>query len=393
MMRARIVVCLYLAIAVLPIAVSALALPDRDVFGALPPAPRPELSADAVRSEDYQKAFTAWFDSHLGWKGRSILTDNAILFHAFHDTKPGLGVMLGDRGVLFETDDLSYYNFDAEHLPLPGAIDARAARIGALQVALRAQHRALVPVIIPSKTSVYRDAIPRDWTRALGDPRPSDVGVYRAMKRALDARGIVYVDARAILTATGIQRDQVWGPDARHWSSYGGCLVMREVVRSYAVLTGTDEAAYDCRPESRWRPPGDAEFDLWNLLNTWRPPRIDKYRTWAAHAPPPDGAPRPSVMFIGTSFCWTIMHDAFDSGRFGQMHMDYYDRTLVEWPANIHTAVHPNSPEWRAVFLDRDLYVLDLFETYLHAPDGYVTQFLDEVGGEIERMAAPAGHD
>lgn len=388
-MRTRILVCLYLAIAVLPIVASTLKLRDRKISGALPRAPRPELSADKLRSEDYQKAFTAWFDSHLGWKGGSIMTDNAILLHAFHDTKPGSSVMLGDRGVLFETDDISYYNVGAEQLPLPGAIDARAARIGALQAALRARHRALVPVIVPSKTTVYRDAIPSDWTRALGDPRPSDVGVYRAMKLALEARGILYVDARAILTAAGVQRDQVWGPQARHWSSYGSCLVMREVMRAYAVLTGTDDAAYDCRPELRWSPPDDSDFDLWSLLNAWRPPRIDEYRTWAMHEPPPDGTPRPTVMFIGTSFCWTIMHDAFRSGRFRQLHLDYYDRTLVEWPANIHTAVHPNSPEWRAVFLDRDLYVLDLFETYLHVPDGYVTQFLDEVGGEIERMAGP----
>jgi hypothetical protein len=389
-MRARILVSLYLAIAVLPCAAKALKLRDHSIFGALAKAPKPALSADGVRSEDYQKAFTAWFDSHLGWKGYSITTDNAILLHAFHDTKPGSGLVLGERGVLFAIDDIGYYNRGVDQLPSPANIDALADRIGALQAVLRAQHRALVPVIVASKTSVYRDAIPRTWTRAFGELRPTDLGVYRAMKRALDARGIAYVDAREILTAAGVQRDQVWGPEARHWSTYGGCLAMREVMRAYAALTGTDEAPYDCRPGPRWRPSGHDEFDLWNLLNTWRPPRIRKIRTWAVHEPPPDGAARPSVMFVGTSFCWNIMYDAFDSGRFGQVHMNYYNKTLVEWPADIHTDIHPYSPEWRALFLDRDLYVLDLFETYAGGVDTYVDQFLAEVGGEIERMAGSA---
>lgn len=389
-MRTRILVCLYLAIAVLPIAARALALRDHDIFGALPSAPKPALSVDAVRSEDYQKAFTAWFDSHLGQKGRAIMTDNAILLHAFHDTKPGSGVVLGDRGVLFAIDDVSYYNRGADQLPAPGVVDALADRIGALQAALRAQHRALVPVIVASKTSVYRDAVPGDWTRALGEPRPTDGGVYRAMKRALEARGIAYVDARALLTAPGVQRDQVWGPQARHWSTYGGCLAMREVMRAYAALTGTEPVPYDCRPGPLWRPPAHDDFDLWNLLNAWRPPRIHKIRTVAVHEPPSEATARPSVMFVGTSFCWNIMFDAFDSGRFGQVHMNYYDKTLVEWPANIHTDIHPYSPEWRALFLDRDLYVLDLFEPYLLAPDTYVDRFLAEVGGEIERTAGSA---
>lgn len=385
-MRARILVCLYLAVAALPIAVQALRLHDHRLSGALPRAPRPALSSSGVRSEEFQKAFTAWFDSRLGGKGYSIMTDNAILLHAFHDTRPGSGVLLGDRGVLFHSDDIGYYNAGTELL-LPRAIEARADGIAALQTALRAQHRALVPVIVAAKTSVYRDAIPPEWTRALGEPRPSDDGIYRAMKRALDARGVVYVDARALLTAPGVQRDQVWGPQARHWSIYGACLAMREVMRAYGELTGTDPLPYECRPGPQWLPADHDDFDLWNLLNAWWRPRLHQMRTQAVHAPPADGSPRPSVMFIGTSFCWNIMHDADDSHRFGQIHMDYYNRTLVKWPENIHTEVHPHSPEWRAVFLDRDLYVLDLFEGYLAAPDGYVDQFLTEVGGEIEGPA------
>jgi acetyltransferase AlgX (SGNH hydrolase-like protein) len=386
-MRTRILVCLYLVVAVLPLAAHVLHLSDRPIFGALAPAPRPALSGDAVRSEEYQKAFTAWFDSELGWKGYSITTDNAILLHAFHDTKPGPGVVLGKRGVLFSPEDIAYYNRGRDQLPSPAAVDALADKIAALQAALRAQHRALVPMLVPSKTSMYREAIPAERTRDLGLPRPTDVGVDQALRQALDARGVAYVDAHQVLTAPGVDRNQVWGPKARHWSTYGGCLTMREVMRTYVALTGNDQPPYDCPPEPRWRPPGHDDFDLWNLLNTWRPPKLDKQRTWAVHVPPADDVEKPTVIFVGTSFCWNIMRDASDSRRFRELHMNYYHHGVVAWPAGIDTEVAPYSKEWRALFLDRDLYVLDLFEPFLLESGIYVDQFLAEVGGEIERMA------
>jgi hypothetical protein len=386
----RIMVGLYLAIAALPLAVMALELPDHEIFGALPPAELPEPSVDEFRSEGYQKAYTAWFESRLGGKGYSIATDNTILYRLFRDTKPGSAVGLGRRGVLFKDEDLAYYNKDGDDLPPQAKVDALADKIGALQALLAAHHRALVPLIIPSKTTLYRRDVPPLWTRDLGQPRPSDLKVYDAMKRALDARHIRYVDARALFTAPGVVPEQVWGRQGRHWTTYGACLAMRDVMRDYAALAGLAAPAYDCLPAREWRPTAHDHFDLWNLLNLWRPPRINQLVPLVQHAAPPPASATPSVMFVGTSFCWNIMYDATASQRFGEMHMDYYNRTLVAWPADIHTDVRPYTKEWRDVFLGKDLYVLDLLEVFLLAPDTYVDEFLAEVGGQLERTLGDA---
>jgi hypothetical protein len=382
----KILVCLYMAVAVLPLAVMALHLRDHEIFGALPPANKPALSLDRFRSEDYQKEFTAWFESRLGWKGNAIKTDNALLYHVFRDTKPGSAVAIGRRGVLFKDEDIAYYNKDGAQLPSHARLDEMARRIAALQALLRKYGRALVPVLVPSKTSLYRDEIKPEWTRAHGQPRPTDRSVYRAMIAALDAHQVSYVDARALLTAPGIPREAVWGRFARHWSTYGACLTMQQVVRAYTSLTGK-AVAYECKLAHARRPPSHDDFDLWNLLNMWKPPRINRVVAVVEHDPPLDGAVKPSVMCVGTSFCWNIMRDAAASLRFSAIHMDFYHNTLVAWPENTSVPVQRGSKDLGDAFLGKDLYVLDLFETYLQPANTYIDEFLDQVGTELERTA------
>ena len=88
------------------------------------------------------------------------------------------------------------------------------------------------------------------------------------MKRALDRAGVAYVDARALFTRPGEPRDRLWAPQARHWSDYGACVALREIMRLYVTLTGTP-FAFDCTPQQisgwRWHP----DYDLKNLTNAW----------------------------------------------------------------------------------------------------------------------------
>ena len=49
-------------------------------------------------SNNYGQAYTAWFESRLGFKGYSVTTDNALLFHLFGETKTGSQVMIGNDG-------------------------------------------------------------------------------------------------------------------------------------------------------------------------------------------------------------------------------------------------------------------------------------------------------
>ena len=380
----RLMVVLYLVAAVLPFAAMKLGWHDHEIFGSLPRAPDPKPSLEAVRSEEFQKGYTAWFETGLGFKGFQIATDNSLLYHLFRDTKSGSQVMLGKDGFLFKDEDLAYYNKTGAQLPDQARVDALADKVATMQTRMQHQRRAFVPLIIPSKTTLYRDKVADLWTRDLGDPRPSDQQIYVAFKRALDARKVAYVDAREMFMSGQTPRDMLWGIDGRHWSVYGSCLALREVTRVYAELTNRASIGYDCPVKRAAQPRSHDDFDLWRLLNVWGLARQPKTIPVVSHGAPAPGAFRPSLLLIGTSFQWELLRHAGSSQLFGKLYMNYYNKVFVVWPADAHLAVKPHTDEWRGITLDNDLYVLDLFEVYLLAPDTYVDEVLAEIGSELD---------
>ncbi|HUJ61426.1 MAG TPA: hypothetical protein VLX92_23135 [Kofleriaceae bacterium] len=376
----KLAVCLFVALAAAPVAARLARVRDHALNGAFTPVALPTPSAASVRDESFQQGFKAWFEATLGLRGYAVVADNTLLYHAFHDTKSGSPVRLGRDGVLFIDEDLNYFNRDTLLFD-PAKLEALATRIAAIQRALAARHRAFIPLIIPSKTTVYRDAVAARWSRDLGEPRVSDLRLYLEMKRALDAHHVVYVDGRELLAGLHAPRDELWGKSARHWSEYSACRALEQVAARYRELTGV-ALDYDC---TALTVPGIAsheDYDLLRLLNTlWVP--HEHLVTTATHSTPPPDAPKPSVMFVGTSFCWSLLHDARHSRRFGRSRMAYYDRTLIHDREDDQTPIEPHTAEWRAEFLDIDIYVLDLFETYLAPGDSYVDHFTAELGTEL----------
>jgi hypothetical protein len=366
----KIFVCLYLAFAVLPVTAMVMKVKDHRLDGTFPPAPRPKVTYKGVRHEDYQKGVTTWFEQSLGLRAWAVWADNTILYHLFGETKFGSAVEIGKDGILFERDDINYFNKSGDQLPDPKEVDKLADDIAALQQRLRAEHKALVPVFVPSKTTFYRDAVPALWTRDLGDPRPSTVRVYQAMKQALDRRGVTYVDGIALLTSSKEPRDLLWGKQARHFSNYSGCLCVRAEVAAYAKLTGTPPIDYPCQPNLHKSSRDHSDLDLFRLINAWRVPR-DRIGRDVLHAPLPDQPPAgaPKAIWISSSFGWVMMGDAELSKRFRELRIDYYNRSVHQAGGSDSFEVHPGDDNWNRVFLTQDLYVLELNETYLTPGD------------------------
>ena len=380
----RIAVCAYVALLVLPAAAMIGGFRDQPIAGALPPRPWPAASLAAVTDESFQRDVTAWFEGTLGFKGYAIYADNTALYHGFGETRFGAPVVRGKGDVLYMRDDVEYYNRTAR-------LDAAelapfAAELARIQAALRGQHRAFIPIIVPAKTSVYRDEVPARWTRALGTPRPSDTQIYQVMKRVLDQAGVAYVDARELFAHSEEPRERLWGPQGRHWSDYGSCLALREIMRLYASQTGT-RFAFDCTPQRiagwRWHP----DYDLRNLINASGIARDP--RRWRAGYPPRSAfQARPSVLLIGTSFMGELASNIDDSRLFGRRIINYYNATF--YGVNFGQPVEPHTDPWRAVVLDRDLYILDLFEPTLQVPQR--NTFVYQLGDELPAVLAAREH-
>ncbi len=377
------VLCAYLALATMPGIAMLSGIRGQVLHGVLPPTPRPELEFARVLTEEYQLEFGAWVESNLGIKGTSIATDNTILYHAFGETKPGAPVRIGEDGVLFLDQDLDYFN-RYEFIPKPAFIRATAARIAKAQRLLAKRGKALVPIIVPGKATVWRDKVPAVWKLPLGEPRPTDTLVYEQLVGALDHYGARYVDMRETITTSSTARALLFGADARHWSEYAACLAMDDVASLYAELTGKPRPEHASELEMVSAVPGSDDFDLWRMLNANFVARAAPSTPAARHAPPSTLAPRPTILFVGTSFCWSLLREADASGLYGTLHLNYYNSTFETWPVRGHKPVEPDTEAWREIVLGKDLYVLDLFEVFLCA-DGYLDLFLRDFVPELER--------
>ena len=372
-------VAAYLVIAAGPLVAGRLGLREQPISGSLPPTEIPALTVGAVLDESFQHAFTGWFEGHRGLLGHAVHVDNGGLYRVFGETRVGSRVRLGRGRVLFIDEDIDYLNRREHGIPSAAELDRLADAIAATQRALVAGGRAMVPIIIPAKTSVYRDAIDPRWRRDFGGPAPSDVALYRYLADALTARGVTFVDMRAELAASPVARADLWGPEARHWSYFAACLGNHELLARYGALLGRAAPAYPCvLAHERASKPHD-DYDLWRLLNLWKVPRVALTVPVAAHAEPAEPPPpRPRALYVGTSFNWSLIRDAAASKRIAPIHMHYYDSQLIAWPENTSVKAAAGAPAWREQLVDSDLIVLDLMEAALYSGHVYVDNFLTE---------------
>ncbi len=378
----KLVIAAFIAIMLAPLAAKRLGIADLPVYGALPPAPpRPQLTWSGLRDESYQTTYTAWFERHLGLRGYSTFVDNTVLYHVLDDTKPTAGIVVGDDDVLFLGDDLVYFNSTADAVA-PGRIARLATTIAEIQTRLAAEHRALVPIIVPSKTSIYPDKVPAGWTRDLGSPRPTDDVVYHALRAALDARHVIYVDARDLLASSREPRAMLWPTTGRHWSQFGACLVLAEVGHRFTALTGRP-LDLACTPRLVETSKDHDDLDLALLLDAWWLSGPDQ--AIETEPQPARSGPRPSLMLAGTSFCWNLMRVALRSHQVDAS-LNYYDATLYLGASLAKSDLHATPTAWLDAVRGKDLYVIDLFEPYIGPPDSTIEQFPTELARELDKL-------
>lgn len=376
--RARdvLVVFVYVLLVCVPALGLAGVVPDFRLDGSIAVHERPRLTRRAWEAESFQPLFAAWFESRLGLRGTFALADNTVLYHAFHETKLGAPVKLGGDGVLLNDEDTLFFN--RTDLPSSQAFDAFAARIAHLQKRLQQQGAALVPVIIPSKTSIYPDRVDPKWRKRIPEPRPSDVA-YAALVRGLHAHGAAFVDARALLLGRPEPRAYLYARGARHWSYLASCLATQRIFETYGALTGRVAPAYTCEYEARADAPLlHEDYDLLRLMNVWGA-RADVDRDPVVFLRPgPAQTVEPvDVLVVGTSFCWNFLKDSERAGALGRTHFFYYNRRLFDWPSSAEQTLVPGSPAWRNAALGKQLYILDLFESYPIPP--HATELLDQL--------------
>lgn len=375
---ALLVIAAYMVVAIAPLLSNALGLPAQKIHGTLPPSKRPPVTVHGVLHEGFQRGFTAWFENHRGLRGYAVYVDNHVLYHGLGETRVGSRVRLGRGKQLFIDEDIDFLDRREHGIPQPAVLADLMDRVARVQQRLRARGQALVPIIIPSKTSIFRDQVEPRWIRDFGAAGfPSDHQLYQPLIAGLTARGVTFVDMRAALATSAHPRDALWGAEARHWSQFAACLANQQIVASFATLLARSPLPYRCALERPKVPRNHDDYDLWRLLNTWNVKRVALTAPIAVHAAPLGvTTPPPSVVYVGTSFNWALIRDAVASQLVAPIHMHYYDSQLISWPDGQSVPMKAGDAAWRERLSTTELIVLDLHETSLYSGHVYLENFL-----------------
>ena len=364
-MRARLWLLLHALVVVIPTIAAIAHAPDVRLFGSEVPPALPSPSFEGWWHEKVQPAFQGWFEANIGFRGVMVRTDNTVQATLLRD-KPGTTVVIGNDGTLFYIDDVALMGTRPQELKTSlGRIDVLLRALGSVNRKLVARGKRLVVVIAPSKTVVYPEEVPARWRRS--DGHRGDVEVHAALRAGLEREAIPFSDADALLSGKhGEERQLVFGATGRHWTELGACLVLRDALPEGPTRPS---CAYEMRPADRDL---DPDFDLYTLQNLWRFERSASLHPVLIDAPPASapsaaGAPRPRTLFVGTSFTWmlaNVMRTLVDNPIALFYNTTFYDVSDVT--RKPLATVDPATPEWARYVLDRDLYVVELLETYAH---------------------------
>jgi alginate O-acetyltransferase complex protein AlgJ len=282
------------------------------LMGATETPETPPLSLGAVLDGRLQAKLGPWLAARMGRPREAYIRVNNGLAYLFR--RPSApGIVFGRGRTLFEAE---YVEEWCRRSPGPDT-DRLAGRLAKLQARLRAEGRAFVFLISPSKAAVYPDLLPPGC-----DPPPEPRPVER-LRAALAERGVRVIDGSAILSDA--RRRQPWpvfGRDGTHWNVLGAGYVSMELLAEAERQLGRLVSRLELESVRVDRKPFAEERDLALLLNlpidlpTYPSPH-PRYRTLPQPSPP-------RTLIVGSSFSWQITRLFAETGVVGASRQYYY---------------------------------------------------------------------
>ena len=362
------------------------AIPENPLYGVVIDATLPKLSPAAWFNGDTQRQFEEWFNQTLSLRGYLSRLDNSLDYWVFRQTAVQSTTRIGLDGVLFRDSDLRYYNTDgplqpAREITEQIAVIAEAARLW------RQRGKAFVLIVSPSKAFLNPEAVPWEWKRELGQPRPSDLKTYGVVISELKRQGVPFIDGRAVDAAGQARLGRPMFPNTGlHWNRLAACLVMEAAAQLVEEQIHKSLGHFDCDSAPLDSPD---DFDLLELANIWGPahqlndPPLPEFN--------PEG---PTLLMDGSSFGFASSRELRRAR--GLSDLDMLWNNISRWREDPHSKqveFKPLTPEWKQLVLSRDIIMIDLLEVQFYPPIcwGFGQQLVDTLkSGYVPAPVQPA---
>lgn len=273
-------------------------------------------------SGDLQNNFEKRFAESIGFRGLLVRINNQFYLDWFKDLS-NRKLVLGKNDWLFERGYVTNFN-KRDALPAE-LISKQLAEIKKLQDKLQSRGIVFTLVVSPSKADIYPEYLPDNW---INNSLINDKTNYQKARLLLKKSGVNYIDAvDYFLRQKSSSPYTLFTKGGTHWSYYSACQVNNLLIKKFTQLTGIKYKLLHCDPPELKQVSHDTDFDiaaLTNLYNEYRFQQPTPYPSLQTITDFPSN--KPSVLFVGDSFVWTILQNFEDSDYFAARDYLYYDR-------------------------------------------------------------------
>ncbi|PWT89949.1 MAG: hypothetical protein C5B54_08100 [Acidobacteria bacterium] len=347
-----------------------------DIYGVDPPD-KPRLTFKKWFNGKFQPAATTWFERNSGFVGHFAKTYNQLIFHFFKEAPNARGVIVGKDHYLYMDNYVTpWQGFGvgkAEEL------NKVARQLKELQDALAKRGVTFLLVIAPSKATVYPEHIPNRY-HVKGTPTTN----YDLIVPYLKDNHVQYVDGHEYFLALKPSSEYPLFPVAGiHWSYYGACRMSQVIQSKLGSLMKKQLVDLNCEPVKVDTDPTGSDRDIAELMNLWTPEVLTSFPTPHPRVWIDDEieAYKPSVLFVGDSFCWTLL-DTTGRKAFKNIHFLIYNNSLYPYPKRSKGVGWRKDPDrLRELMLSKEVLILEAVEPNLrYAGYGFIDDALAALG-------------
>ena len=342
--------------------------------------PAAALTVRHVLDGTYQTAAAGWVAANLPQRAAVVRAYNEVMWRGFGTSyMANRELVRGKSGALYEKGYVLAHCGILASTDLK-ALPAFARRLRAAQDWFRTRGQYAIYMLAPVKTSWFPDDAPGrfDCPAARRDPARGPA------LAALDAAGVHYVDARAVLETTRQQVPvELFPRNGTHWNDLGAVLGARALVESlramglgtlpvpsYGLIVEADETGFD--------------RDLSNLLNLLVPPPGNRSPRVTMTSAGTAEAPR--LVAINDSFFALPAYQLTIAGVFrSAVLFEYLTLNQRRYEGATVTFITAPEPEIVHDILTAEVVVLEEIESRVGGP--YARRFLDLVEREMARAA------
>lgn len=360
------IVVIYLLL-VIPLSYQLLFFSSKEKLGGVENKSKfPLLSYNTITNGSFQREFDNWLSKNLLFRSVLIKTDNQInvsIFNQFSSSISGKAIIGKDRqfiekayikraqGALAPKKEKLIEKLQ-EVINFKNSLEKRGIK---LFIFISANKPATYPDIIPERFKVDRGAI--------ADYKPAQF-----LAEYLESNGIAVINIPEYFkTVEKDKHSYLFAKSGTHWSTYGSCLALVKLLEKIKEQDKSFNAKFNCKIDGYNNKPQKIDQDLLSLANIWfQDSLLEKAPQVSFTAKKGGDFQKSRVLFVGTSFLWSIFYHLDQADLFSVRDMYYYFRRSFSYPSNEIKKISRDDDIWLGRALEARYIILEVNEAFPH---------------------------